>query len=268
MKWSHRALLRDEFLSEWQARDTAVHLAMQVAQDTDTSLSVRAICPAASSFGLLPVARVPALLQRRHKDLHVGFADHLDLLLGLDDELEMHQRSFCVDPFACGLTPWSHKVQYDDNVPVGHHNPLSSFGDLCDLRVPKWSFLRDEENSTMCPMYTIGSRSQGVGGLQTFSSRLPTDSLHVDSVSSTSSQSAETHRDEPEPPWAPCIWNLLRNEGVVEDEVEGPVVYVTSFFISHAHHRRCDEPRPLRFDVDFREWNHDVRVVCLEDQGL
>eukprot|EP00435_Cladocopium_sp_Y103_P005254 s6899_g1.t1 len=80
-------------------------------------------------------------------------------------------------------------------------------------------------------------------------------------VTSSSSQSGDTHRPEPEPTWAPCIWNLLRNEGVFEDEDESPIIFVTSFFISHTHQTFCDAPRPLRFDVDFRDWNRDVRVV-------
>eukprot|EP00435_Cladocopium_sp_Y103_P028906 s1595_g7.t1 len=80
-------------------------------------------------------------------------------------------------------------------------------------------------------------------------------------ASSSSSGSDDTHRPEYEPPWAPGIWELLRNEGVVETEDEGPLIYVTSYFVSHTNHPFCDEPRPLRFDVDFRDWNRDIRVV-------
>eukprot|EP00435_Cladocopium_sp_Y103_P035841 s2481_g9.t1 len=84
---------------------------------------------------------------------------------------------------------------------------------------------------------------------------------HVPAASSSSSQSGETHRPEYEPPWAPGIWELLRNEGTVEDEDEGPVIFLTSFFISHANHPFCDAPRPSRFDADFRDWDRDARFI-------
>eukprot|EP00435_Cladocopium_sp_Y103_P009387 s2455_g2.t1 len=261
MKWSHRALLRDEFLSEWQARDTAVHLAMEVVYDNEIAALPRTCGFAVNPLVPIAETRDSVLLRRRNKGLHVGVADHLDLLLGSEDELRMYQRSLCADSFACGLTPWSQKHFPDDLVPVDHHNPSVPFGDPGDPRAPMWSFLSSEIDTYCCPMYTIGSMMQCSEGTIVLSNRMSEDSPHVSPMSSTSSQSGDTHRLVPEPPWAPCIWHLLRNDGIVEDEMEGPVVYVTSFFISHHHQLRCDEPRPLRFDVDFRDWNRDVQLV-------
>lgn len=63
------------------------------------------------------------------------------------------------------------------------------------------------------------------------------------------------------PTWASAVFDLLNREGQVEDEEEGPVVFVTSYYISHAHHRFHDQPRVLRFDMEFLEWDREVRFM-------
>ena len=55
--------------------------------------------------------------------------------------------------------------------------------------------------------------------------------------------------------------DLLHTEGEVDDDEEQPVVFVTSYFIDHRHHRYHDQPRVLRFDSDVNEWERDVRFI-------
>ena len=55
--------------------------------------------------------------------------------------------------------------------------------------------------------------------------------------------------------------DLLHTEGEVDDDEEQPVVFVTSYFIDHSHHRYHDQPRVLRFDSDVKEWERDVRFI-------
>eukprot|EP00435_Cladocopium_sp_Y103_P032318 s136_g8.t1 len=244
MKWNHRALLRDDFLSEWQARDRALHLAFDLACVDSSTVPSKCSSVTGCAPGLLaPTSTRPSSLRtRRARHLSVGFSDDLELFLGCEDRFKMYNCSFPVEAFACGVSPWS-------------CSPLPR------SLVPKLSFVSDDVDGNERPTYTIGKFMSNLALYMTFSNQVPDSSPHVSSLSSSSSQSDDTHRPEPEPPWAPCIWNLLRNEGIVEDEIEGPVVFVTSYFISHTHQTFCDEPRPLRFDVDFRDWNRDVRTV-------
>ena len=55
----------------------------------------------------------------------------------------------------------------------------------------------------------------------------------------TSSSSARAQPGRPprveSPIWQQELWDLLCEEGATEMEEEGPVIYVSSFFISHVH---------------------------------
>ena len=83
---------------------------------------------------------------------------------------------------------------------------------------------------------------------------------HV-AANTDSSGNLQTFCMSPSPTWSSAIFDLLNREGQVEDEEEGPVVFVTSYYISHAHHRFHDQPRILRFDMEFLEWERDVRFI-------
>ena len=56
-------------------------------------------------------------------------------------------------------------------------------------------------------------------------------------------------------------FELLRQEGRPEADEDGPVVYITSYFIDHVVHPHHDQPRLLRFDMDATEWERDVCLI-------
>ena len=63
------------------------------------------------------------------------------------------------------------------------------------------------------------------------------------------------------PHWFSQIWGLLDEEGLVEDENEGEVIYVNSFYISHANNLFQDRGRPLRFSHHLESWVNDISMV-------
>ena len=65
------------------------------------------------------------------------------------------------------------------------------------------------------------------------------------------------------PTWMQGIMDLRIQEGHYDAGEEDEIVYVTSYFINHHHHRFHDEPRVLRFDSEVAEWERDVRFICI-----
>ena len=63
------------------------------------------------------------------------------------------------------------------------------------------------------------------------------------------------------PIWAGQLLDLLSQHGQADDDDEGPVIYLTSYYIDHSLHQFHSEPRPLRFDMGLRHWESDVRFV-------
>lgn len=63
------------------------------------------------------------------------------------------------------------------------------------------------------------------------------------------------------PTWAPDLLELINNEGHMEDDEEGPVIFANSYFIDHMNHIHHDRPRPLRFDLDTTEWERDIILI-------
>eukprot|EP00435_Cladocopium_sp_Y103_P034474 s425_g8.t3 len=145
-------------------------------------------------------------------------------------------------PFECVVSPWSNVCVPDQLAPPS---------------------LNRLEQTTQCTTLasTIDDRAQGYPACNELARDFQNVSPQASIASTSSSRSGDTHRPEYEPTWAPAIWELLRTEGVVENDEEGPLIYVTSYFISHTNHPFCDEPRLLRFDADFREWNREIRAV-------
>ena len=64
-----------------------------------------------------------------------------------------------------------------------------------------------------------------------------------------------------QPIWQHDVWDLLRAHGETELQEEGPIVYVTSHYISHTTVTRNTVTRPLRFDTDHETWEASVRFM-------
>ena len=202
MKWNNRAVCREGFVSEWHARAQALDLAAELNDSVTSSSSAR------SSLGAEDEGRLRRASIPKKTNLHVGFADDVDLWIGLEDCLQMFPARVPLDTMACGLTPWSCPTFED---------PSSSPRIHAAVATPQ--------------------EREGIPTQQT---------LH--------------HSD-----WAADIWDLLTHFGITEDEEEGPVIFVNSFYIDHDRLPHSEEVRPLRFDSDFSAWERDIRFIW-EDQ--
>ena len=67
--------------------------------------------------------------------------------------------------------------------------------------------------------------------------------------------------DARSPRWQYDIWQILMDFGATELLEQGPVVYLSSHFISHRHHHRNFDSRPLRFDSDITDWEAGIRLT-------
>ena len=65
----------------------------------------------------------------------------------------------------------------------------------------------------------------------------------------------------PEGGWQASLWTLLQQEGRTDHDEESPTIFVNPFCINHQNHRREDAPRPLRLDLDFRDWENDIKFM-------
>lgn len=63
------------------------------------------------------------------------------------------------------------------------------------------------------------------------------------------------------PHWYSQVWRLLDEESRVEDDQEGDIIYINSFYISHATNRFQDQGRPLRFGRHLQTWAEDISLV-------
>eukprot|EP00435_Cladocopium_sp_Y103_P022061 s2841_g5.t1 len=63
------------------------------------------------------------------------------------------------------------------------------------------------------------------------------------------------------PAWVETLWQILQDEGAVELLEEGPIVYLGSYYISHAFCRRQADNRPLRLDQHYDHWAQQIADV-------
>lgn len=86
---------------------------------------------------------------------------------------------------------------------------------------------------------------------------------HVIAATTSSTGHTTISRLDPQPLWADEIMALLQNEGSIDDDDDGLVIFVNSYFLDHSNHRHHDRPRPLRFDADVTEWTRDIDLSRL-----
>ena len=89
-----------------------------------------------------------------------------------------------------------------------------------------------------------------------------------DSASSSGSSASRTRRSHASPrsspqiPWQRSIWEILIQEGRPDmDGDDAPVIFLSSFYLDHVRHRHHYQARPLRFSLDFDNWEDDIRFM-------
>ena len=63
------------------------------------------------------------------------------------------------------------------------------------------------------------------------------------------------------PAWVETLWNILQDEGATELLEEGPVIYLSTFYLSHRNCIRQAVSRPIRLTRRYEEWNDEFKQV-------
>jgi ribonuclease HI len=226
LKWSHSIVEEYNFINEYAAIENARSLAFELGSYNGVFCDTKP---------WTITSRTPS--SRRS----LGFASDVDVLMGLADEITMYKVTVPELCLGNGIMPWSAGLLRggDFAVPTQdiHEEHLHGPGD----------------NSSM-------THASGTSGDTTFeAATLPPTSVPASNFGHDHPANAQTGSQIPS--WGHNILQLLEEEGVVEDEEDGPVIMVSSFYIDHETHRFHDEPRILRFDHDYEEWEADVRFI-------
>ena len=57
------------------------------------------------------------------------------------------------------------------------------------------------------------------------------------------------------------MWNILQEEGAAELLEEGPIIYMSSYYVSHETCLEQRADRPLRLTRDYERWHEVIREV-------
>ena len=63
------------------------------------------------------------------------------------------------------------------------------------------------------------------------------------------------------PAWVESIWNILQIEGAAELLEEGPIIYLSTYYISHETCLQQRADRPIRFTRDYDQWEEVIKEV-------
>ena len=243
IKWSHSVISEESFINEWQAIETARSLAFELG-----------VYDGVHSW-LSPCDPVPQESHpRRSSSRRLGFSSEVDVLIGMEDDFTMHNVTVSSACVGRGLFPWCAGLQRG--------------GDYCDLSSAPLSFVQNAEQrslsilnwlKTINPMHLCAEFAIGNSG-SPGSESMPAESTSLTTVSSGTLQ-ASSSMPSTVPNWLQDLFALLFQEGITEDPEEGPVIFVNSYYINHLDHQSHSEPRPLRFDIDWRDWENGVRLI-------
>ena len=63
------------------------------------------------------------------------------------------------------------------------------------------------------------------------------------------------------PAWVETLWNILQDEGATELLEEGPVIYLSTYYLSHQHCVRQAADRPIRLTRRYDEWIEEFKLI-------
>ena len=63
------------------------------------------------------------------------------------------------------------------------------------------------------------------------------------------------------PAWVESLWNILQDEGATELLEEGPVIYLSTYYLSHRNCVRQAVDRPIRLTRRYEEWIEEFKQV-------
>ena len=68
-------------------------------------------------------------------------------------------------------------------------------------------------------------------------------------------------RSSPQIPWQRSIWRSLCKKGDLTRMEMKPRHFSSSYYLDHVRHRHHYQARPLRFSLDFDNWEDDIRFI-------
>ena len=63
------------------------------------------------------------------------------------------------------------------------------------------------------------------------------------------------------PAWVEELWNILQDEGAAELLEEGPVIYLSTYYLSHRNCVRQADSRPIRLTRRYENWSEEIKRV-------
>eukprot|EP00435_Cladocopium_sp_Y103_P059981 s1266_g21.t1 len=222
-KWSHPVLKEHKFQNEWAAIESARCLAfdLEVYDGIHTSA--------------VPVPKIDSRTSLSPPHRKVGFVNEVDVLIGSENDINMHLLKVPLDYLSLRISPWRTPTPYFH---LGELEPLSAMAVLSPPQL-EIKINRDEDPLLMDP--SDGSDSGGDRPRRRNDPRRPP--LHT------------------MPGWIAELWNLLQEQGAIEMAEEGPVMYLQSYYLSHATHPREPDGRPLRFDREYVDWAQEIMAI-------
>ena len=246
LKWSHSVLEEPNFVNEWSAVEMGRCLAFELG-------NYDGVHSETCSLKQLP---------SRSSTRKVGFSEVVDVLIGMEDCLDMYQRTISEICCGKGLFPWSSGLLrgglFLDDLPAQQAG--------CSVQQP------------VNPLFPLAGSHPNFASY-TWNGKLYSNSNENDEdvLPSTSSIPRPTaiggygsSTGPSLPMWGAGIQSLLQQEGVVDTDDDGKVIFVTSYYLDHLRHPIQEDPRPLRFDEDALDWEAGIRLVWedLVDPGL
>ena len=238
LKWSHSIVNEENFINEWAAIENARSLAFDLG----------------TYNGIFPLdmrlSTVSAKAISSHRRL--GFAPDVDVLIGMEDELTMYRTVVSDICLGTGSMPWRQGL-----LRGGTYQPFSS-EELPD----SWDNLfQDEETSKW--NWTASHRDPPVLQAPRHDPTSTSNTIHSPDPSHPTDRdmTRSLRVSNPIPRWGHDLLALLEQEGQEDDDEEGLVVFVSSFYIDHERVLFHDESRILRFDNDYNEWENSIRFI-------
>ena len=226
LKWSHSIVEEHNFINEHAAIENARFLAFELGSYNGFFCDVDQD---------KHTSRIPS--SRRS----LGFASDVEVLMGLDDELTMYKVTIPELCIGQHIMPWNAGLLRGGAFATAEDFPVDAHWREDDDHLHRGHV--SGGNAEVPPVAFVSTPSAG-------SALDPSDVRH-----------GPAHGRPQLPSWGHNIFQLLEEEGAVQDEEDGPIIMVSSFYIDHETHRFHDEPRILRFDHEYQEWEADVRFI-------
>ena len=229
-KWSHSILEEESFLSEWGARESARNLELEVE-----IANIPAITPLFKSSSYFTAKRNT----RSERRQHVGFADSVQVYIGLADEITMFPTRVPQDLIGTGCMPWH----------------------LAYVLNPPWSDPQATLESALIP-------SDALTPVPFFQSRLPTDA-QVDAPQHEHDIPIGAINFPPDANVAvPVLPNFARHiltgdRTAVDDDWDRGMTLRT-WFLHHEQQQHCELPRLIQLVGNAHSWRNQLIALWID----